>query len=243
MACRSAVNAPKRRTCGGKMVGALGAGRDATALGGTQIHHSVAPTSMPAACGLSVWSKAAAAGSGAAEGGVRRDMATSSMTRLSTRAHTRAIGASRDEDGHCARATAREHTVAVGGGVAGGGSLPNGIDPGGRRPPGRHQRRGRRLPKPGSYTGTRYHSAIGYRDSLPGVKITYLRPCSPPSACPVRGVKGSYGTQRQINRPVEEAIVASTREETARLAQGMPPQEITVTQDETFTGGLCLGRD
>jgi hypothetical protein len=124
--------------------------------------------------------------------------------------------------------------------VEGGGSLPNGIDPGGRRPPGRRQRRGRRLPKPGSYTGTRYHSAIGYRDSLPGVKITYLRPCSPPSACPVRGVKGSYGTQQQINRHVEEAIVASTREETARLAQGMPPQEITVTQDETCTGGLCL---
>ena len=32
-------------------------------------------------------------------------------------------------------------------------------------------------------------------------------------------------------------------EETAHLAQVMPPQEITVTQDETFTGGLCLGRD
>jgi hypothetical protein len=55
-----------------------------------------------------------------------------------------------------------------------------------------------------------------------------------------RFVGASYGTQQQVNRHVEEAIVAYTREETARLAQGMPPQEITVTQDETFTGGLCL---
>jgi len=55
-----------------------------------------------------------------------------------------------------------------------------------------------------------------------------------------RFVGASYGTQQQVNRHVEEAIVAYTREETARLAQGMPPQEITVTQDETFTGGLSL---
>jgi Family of unknown function (DUF6399) len=55
-----------------------------------------------------------------------------------------------------------------------------------------------------------------------------------------RFVGASYGTQQQVNRHVEEAIVAYTREETARLAQGMLPQEITVTQDETFTGGLCL---
>jgi hypothetical protein len=55
-----------------------------------------------------------------------------------------------------------------------------------------------------------------------------------------RFVGASYGTQQQINRHVEEAIVAYQREETARLAQGMPLQEITVTQDETFTGGLCL---
>jgi hypothetical protein len=58
-----------------------------------------------------------------------------------------------------------------------------------------------------------------------------------------RFVGASYGTQQQVNRHVEEAIVAYTREETARLAQSMPLQEITVTQDETFTGGLCLGRD
>ena len=55
-----------------------------------------------------------------------------------------------------------------------------------------------------------------------------------------RFVGASYGTQHQVNRHVEEAIVAYKHEETARLAQGMPPQEITVTQDETFTGGLCL---
>jgi hypothetical protein len=34
--------------------------------------------------------------------------------------------------------------------------------------------------------------------------------------------------------------VAYQREETMRLAQGMPPQETTVIQDETFMGGLCL---
>jgi hypothetical protein len=55
-----------------------------------------------------------------------------------------------------------------------------------------------------------------------------------------RFVGASYGTQQQVNRHVEEAIVAYSREETARLAQRMPSQEITVTQDETFTGGLCL---
>jgi len=55
-----------------------------------------------------------------------------------------------------------------------------------------------------------------------------------------RFVGASFGTQQRINRHVEEAIVVYTREETPRLAQGMPPQDITVTQDETFTGALCL---
>ena len=55
-----------------------------------------------------------------------------------------------------------------------------------------------------------------------------------------RFVGASYGTQQQVNRHVEEAIVAYQREETTRLAQEMPPKEITATQDETFTGGLCL---
>ena len=55
-----------------------------------------------------------------------------------------------------------------------------------------------------------------------------------------RFVGASYGTQQQVNRHVEEAMVAYNREETSRLAQEMPPKEITATQDETFTGGLCL---
>ena len=55
-----------------------------------------------------------------------------------------------------------------------------------------------------------------------------------------RFVGASYGTQHQVNRHVEEAIVAYSCEETPRLAQAMTPKEITVTQDETFTGGLCI---
>jgi len=55
-----------------------------------------------------------------------------------------------------------------------------------------------------------------------------------------RFVGASYGTQHQVNRHVEEAIVAYKREETLRLAQEMPSKEITATQEETFTGGLCL---
>ena len=55
-----------------------------------------------------------------------------------------------------------------------------------------------------------------------------------------RFVGASYGTQQQVNRGVEEAIVAYRRAESARLAHAMPPKDITLTQDETFTGGLCL---
>jgi hypothetical protein len=53
---------------------------------------------------------------------------------------------------------------------------------------------------------------------------------------------------------VEEAIVTYCREESVRLAHAMPPKtsrwrragarhapkDITLAQDETFTGGLCL---
>jgi uncharacterized protein DUF6399 len=53
-------------------------------------------------------------------------------------------------------------------------------------------------------------------------------------------VGASFGTQQRINLGVEEAMVTYTHEETQRLAQGMSPKEITVAQDETFTGGLCL---
>jgi len=34
--------------------------------------------------------------------------------------------------------------------------------------------------------------------------------------------------------------VAYRHEESARLAQDMPTKDLTVAQDETFTGGLCL---
>ena len=55
-----------------------------------------------------------------------------------------------------------------------------------------------------------------------------------------RFVGASYGTQQRINQGVEEAIVAYRDEETGRLARDMVPRDITATQDETFTGGLCL---
>ena len=35
-------------------------------------------------------------------------------------------------------------------------------------------------------------------------------------------------------------MVAYRQEESTRLAQEMPAKDITLTQDETFTGGLCL---
>jgi len=55
-----------------------------------------------------------------------------------------------------------------------------------------------------------------------------------------RFVGAAYGTQQRANRRVEEAIVAYRRDESERLAHEMPPKDITLTQDETFTGGLCL---
>ena len=55
-----------------------------------------------------------------------------------------------------------------------------------------------------------------------------------------RFVGASYGTQQQVNRRVEAAIVAYRHEESARLGHEMPAQAITMTQDETCTGGLCL---
>ena len=67
--------------------------------------------------------------------------------------------------------------------------FPTGSTPTWADRPCRHQRRGRRLPDPGSQTGTRHHSAIGYRDPLPGGRIAQCHPCSPPSASP-RGLQG-----------------------------------------------------
>ena len=60
-----------------------------------------------------------------------------------------------------------------------------------------------------------------------------------------RFVAASYGAQHQVNRQVEEAIVAYRREESARLAKAMPAKAmpakaITFAKDETCTGGLCL---
>jgi Family of unknown function (DUF6399) len=55
-----------------------------------------------------------------------------------------------------------------------------------------------------------------------------------------RFVAASYGAQQQVNRQVEQAMVTYHEDETTRLANGMPRKDLTVTQDETFTGGLCL---
>jgi Family of unknown function (DUF6399) len=55
-----------------------------------------------------------------------------------------------------------------------------------------------------------------------------------------RFVAASYGAQQQINVQIEQAMVVYDQDETARLAKAMPKKDLTVTQDETFTGGLCL---
>ena len=55
-----------------------------------------------------------------------------------------------------------------------------------------------------------------------------------------RFVAASYGAQQQVNVQVEHAMVTYSHDETVRLAKDMPHKDLTVTQDETFTGGLCL---
>ena len=55
-----------------------------------------------------------------------------------------------------------------------------------------------------------------------------------------RFVAASYGAQQHVNVQVEHAIVDYQQTETSRLAKAMPRKVISVTQDETFTGGLCL---
>lgn len=55
-----------------------------------------------------------------------------------------------------------------------------------------------------------------------------------------RFVASSEESQRKINVNIEEIIVKHAKEETARLAKLQPKKNITVAQDETFTGGLCL---
>ena len=56
-----------------------------------------------------------------------------------------------------------------------------------------------------------------------------------------RFIAASYGAQHQVNRQVEEAIVAYRREDSTRVAKDMPAKDLTVAQEETCTGGLCLG--
>src|SRR5882762_10368742 len=104
------------------------------------------------------------------------------------------------------------------------------------------------------------HSAIvGFLHSAPGLAFLHRLilgihlVCTEVSACGIRlvcllvqltglgrFVAASYGAQHQVNRQVEEAIVAYRREESARLAKDMPAKAVTLAKDETFTGGLCL---
>ena len=55
-----------------------------------------------------------------------------------------------------------------------------------------------------------------------------------------RCVAASSGAQQQVNRQVEEALINYDQTAPPRLATDMPPKDITLTQDETLTGGLCL---
>jgi hypothetical protein len=55
-----------------------------------------------------------------------------------------------------------------------------------------------------------------------------------------RFIAASYGAQQRVNVQIEQAIVDYEQSETPRLAKDMPQKDLSVTQDETFTGGLCL---
>ncbi len=59
-------------------------------------------------------------------------------------------------------------------------------------------------------------------------------------SCLDRFVACSVGSQRQVNRSVQDAIVSYVTTEQPKLQNKMPEKDITVCQDETFTGGLCL---
>src|SRR4029453_6220536 len=56
----------------------------------------------------------------------------------------------------------------------------------------------------------------------------------------LNSVLGPSNVTQQVNRHVEEAIVLYRQQESARLAHAMPAKDITLTQDETFRGGLSL---
>jgi hypothetical protein len=59
-------------------------------------------------------------------------------------------------------------------------------------------------------------------------------------SCLDRFVACSVESQRQLNQSVQNAIVSYVAAEQPILQSKMPDKEITVCQDETFTGGLCL---
>ena len=53
-------------------------------------------------------------------------------------------------------------------------------------------------------------------------------------------VGASYGTQQPINAALESAVVALAEEQRRALAEGMPPRQVTVCEDETFHPEVCL---
>ncbi len=55
-----------------------------------------------------------------------------------------------------------------------------------------------------------------------------------------RFVASSFEAQRRFNVSVQQSIVAYADSERTKLAENMPSRDITVAQDETFTGGLTL---
>jgi hypothetical protein len=102
-------------------------------------------------------------------------------------------------------------------------------------------------------------TVVAFFHSVPGLAFLHRLVIALPRACVEIGACGirlvcrvldltglnrfvgtSYGTQPRVNGRVEAAMVAYRREESARLAHEMPATAITVAQDETLTGGLCL---
>ena len=54
------------------------------------------------------------------------------------------------------------------------------------------------------------------------------------------GLASSFEAQRRLHVSVQERIIQHAQSERARLSASMPRRDITVAQDETFTGGLTL---
>jgi hypothetical protein len=53
-------------------------------------------------------------------------------------------------------------------------------------------------------------------------------------------VAASYGAQQKVTVAMEKSVVEFGEEERARLAQDMPPRQITICEDETFHPQICL---